>query len=193
MGAPLYGVGGVSMRRIELVLVFAFACCVACTQPETTSDPMEGSEAVEPAEMGDPASLEAPQPTAEAVWSYLEQADYASNWSLWPGKGQFYEGSEPHGALLTTYLNPAAMEALEGDATSMPAGAMIVKENYSADRQLAAVSVMYKSAGFDAEYNDWFWLSRLADGTVEASGQVESCHECHESEADNDYLMSGDL
>jgi hypothetical protein len=85
-----------------------------------------------------------PDTMGAAVWSHLEAADYSANWELWPGKGELYTGQEPHGALLTTYLNPVAYAALTGMAGSMPAGAIIVKENYMPDSTLAAITVMYK-------------------------------------------------
>jgi hypothetical protein len=135
-----------------------------------------------------------PEPDAEAVWSHLEQKNYQESWSMWPGKEALYEGTRPHGALLTTYVNEAALEAIENKAGSMPAGAIIVKENYEPDETLAAVTVMYKAEkGYDPDHNDWFWLKRLPDGKVAASGKVKSCIACHSQKADNDYLFTGDL
>jgi hypothetical protein len=139
---------------------------------------------------GDSAKM--PEPKAEALWSYLEKQEYES-WPLWPGKEKLYEGTRPHGALLTTYVNQPALEAIENEAGEMPPGAIVVKENYKPDETLAAVTVMYKSKGFDSEHNDWFWLKREADGTVVASGKVQSCIACHSRKADNDYLFTGQL
>lgn len=169
--------------------LFCFACTPAGPPEEAEVAPGSAPAAAETAAPSD----DGPAPTAKAVWNHLQEADYESNWSLWPGKGEFFEGQEPHGALLTNYLNPPAMRALEGDATSMPPGAIIVKHNYTPDRTLAAVTVMYKSAGFDPEHNDWFWLKRAADGTVEASGKVEGCQSCHGAASDNDYVLTGEL
>jgi hypothetical protein len=104
-----------------------------------------------------------PDTMGAAVWSHLEAADYHANWELWPGKGKLYTGQEPHGALLTTYLNPAAHAALTVMAGSMPAGAIIVKENYMPDSTLAAITVMYKVEGYDPANNDWYWVKRLAE------------------------------
>lgn len=131
-----------------------------------------------------------PDTTADAVWSYLESADYAANWDMWPGKERFYAGTEPHGMLLTTYVNSAANDALANWTQSMPEGAIIVKENYMPDSTLAAVTVMYKSPGYNPEHNDWWFLKRLADGTVEASGRVEGCQNCHGGAKANDYIMT---
>lgn len=134
-----------------------------------------------------------PDTTAEALWSYLQQVDYRNNWQMWPGKGELYEGQEPHGMLLTTYVNDAALRAVSGTAGSMPSGAIVVKENYMPDSTLAATTVMYKSSGYDAQHNDWFWLKRLADGTVEVSGRGQGCISCHGGQNTNDYIFTSSL
>jgi hypothetical protein len=131
-----------------------------------------------------------PQPEAASVWSYIESHDYRENWSFWPGKGELYKGQEPHGALLTTYVNDLAKDALTNKADKMPRGSVIVKENYGPDKKLAATTVMYKAEkGYNPDHNDWFFMKRLADGSVEASGRVDSCQACHSS-SQRDYLMT---
>jgi hypothetical protein len=134
--------------------------------------------------------------TAEALWAYLESADYQNTWPMWPGKAPYYEGTQPHGALLTTYANDSAMVGLtamrtEAVTDNLPFGSIIVKENYMPDSTLAAVTVMMKAEMYDPDHHDWFWMKRLADGTVEASGRVQSCIDCHSEAADNwDYLIT---
>lgn len=135
--------------------------------------------------------LEPPAATAASVIAYLEEVKYQESWELWPGKGEKYQGDEPHGMLLTTYLNPAAYDALTGKAGVMPDGAIIVKENYKPDGELAANTVMYKKSGYNPEHNDWFWLKVLADGTVDKEGQVEGCQICHGDVDHNDYVWTG--
>lgn len=130
-----------------------------------------------------------PEPSAEAVWNYLQEQNY-EQWSFWPGKEGFYEGTRPHGAKLKTYVNSSAEEALKDFNGTLPAGSIVVKENYSPEEELAAVTVMYKpSEGYNPEHNDWFWLKRQADGTIDASGKVESCQACHQG-AENGYLFT---
>jgi hypothetical protein len=133
-----------------------------------------------------------PDTTADAVWRYLEQQNFKS-WPMWPGKTPLYKGVEPHGALLTTYVNALAQDALTSGAASMPANAIIVKENYMPDSTLAATTVIYKRPGYDAPNNDWYWMKRLADGTVEASGRVEGCVTCHGTARLNDFIMTGSI
>jgi Cytochrome P460 len=100
-----------------------------------------------------------------------------------------YEGTEPHGMLLTTYLNQAALEALNDKAGSVPDGAIIVRENYMPDGTYDAMTVMYKVQGYNPDHNDWFFTKIGADGTVQAEGQVEGCQACHSARRDNDYIM----
>lgn len=144
-----------------------------------------------PKENGEEASL--PDTTAQAVWSYLSDNDYSQNWEMWPGKSAFYQGTEPHGALLTTYLNEPALKAVTNKAGTMPNGAIIVKENYKPDSTLAATTIMYKREGYNADAGDWFWAKYGPEGGVQASGKVESCIKCHAEAKGNDYLFIGSL
>ena len=136
---------------------------------------------------------ELPATSADAVIAYLEEAGYQDSWELWPGLSEKYPSEEPHGMLLTTYLNRAAYDALDGKEGAMPDGAIIVKENYTSDGDFAANTVMYKSSGYNPDHNDWFWLKVLADGTVEKQGMVEGCQTCHGDVRDNDYIWTGPL
>ena len=121
---------------------------------------------------------ELPDTTGASVRAYLNAVDYQNNddWKLWPGTTEMYQGDDPHGAKLTTRLNPAAFDAIGG---AMPDGAIIVKENYSPAGELGAVTVMYKKSGYNPEHNDWFWVKELADGTFEKEGKVMGCQDCH--------------
>ncbi len=115
---------------------------------------------------------ELPGATAASVLAYLEEVDYQESWELWPGRGEKYQGGDPHRMLLGTYLNPAAYDALGDKAGVMPNGAIILKENYTPEGDLAANTVMYKKPGYDPDHNDWFWLKVLTNGTGEKEGMV---------------------
>ena len=134
-----------------------------------------------------------PDTTAASVLAYLDEVDYQESWELWPGLGEKYEGGDPHGMLLTTYLNPAAFDALDGKEGVMPDGAIIIKENYTPEGKLAASTIMYKKSGYNPAHNDWFWVKSLADGTVEKEGMVEGCQNCHGDVKENDYVWTGPL
>lgn len=155
-----------------------------------------------PAEEAAPRAQQArapalPDTTGAALWSYLQQVNYPSTWTMWPGKGRLYRGQEPHGMLLTTYLSPLAHDALTNRAGRFPANAIVVKENYGPDSTLAALTVMYKVAGYDTAHADWFWVKFLPDGSVDmngmAQGRVDMCIGCHQAQAANDYIFTGSL
>ena len=134
----------------------------------------------------------APDTTGAGLWTHLEAAPY-TNWSLWPGREALYPGTEPHGMLLTTYVNQLGLDAIRSGAGSMPVGTIVVKENHMPDSTLAAVTVMYKVAGYAPDAGNWFWVKRNADGAIEAEGRVPMCQGCHASQAGNDYLFTGAL
>ena len=141
-----------------------------------------------------------PDTTGAAIWSYLEGVKYRENWALWPEKGQLYTGQEPHGMLLTSYVNKAALKALTTHAGTMPDGAILIKENYMPDSTLAAVTVMYKVAGYNPDHNDWFFSKHLADGTLDKApngmaleGRVPGCQQCHGAQKGNDYIYTSSL
>ena len=123
---------------------------------------------------------ELPDTTSASLIAYLDEVDYQNNedWKLFPGSTEKYAGTDPHGMLLTTYVNAAAFEAIEAGETT-PSGSIIVKENYSPEGNLGAITVMYKKSGYNPDHNDWYWLKELADGTVEKEGQVMGCQDCH--------------
>ena len=136
-----------------------------------------------------------PDTTGAAVWQYLQSANYRTAWQTWPGKGELYAGQEPHGMLLTTYLNDIALTALNNRAGQFPPGAIVVKENYMPDSTLAAVTTMYKVRGYSPAAGNWFWVKHLPDGSVDgpAQGRVEMCIGCHTARSANDYIYTGSL
>ncbi len=143
--------------------------------------------------MGAVAHAGMPGADADKLYSYLTKEKPYTSWKLWPGKGKLYKGTEPHGALLTTYVNDVAMKSIKAKK-GLQDGAIIVKENYMPDKKLAAVTVMYKIKGYNPEAGDIFWMKYLPDGKIEASGKsgmVDMCIGCHTKVKGNDYLFTG--
>ena len=140
----------------------------------------------------DPKSL--PEPNAQSVLSYLQSAPY-TDWPLFPGTSHFEQGLAPHpgrspGALITMYVNDIAQNSLTHGTGPLPHGSIIVKEDYTPDRTLDVMTVMYKRDGYDPEHGDWYWLQRAANGNVDAEGMVAGCQNCH-SDAARDYVWTG--
>jgi len=195
------GIGGSgAARRLRLVpaLLLAAACGPRDAGEQVERAPEAAAEQAAAEQAAAPESARAlPEASAEAVLAHLEAADFRSSWDLWPGKGEKYEGTEPHGALLTTYLNPAAARAAAEGAGQLPPGAIVVKDNFMPDGTLAASTVMYKIEGYNPEAGDWWWAKFMPDGSVDmdgmAQGRVEMCIGCHARGADNDYLLTGSI
>lgn len=159
--------------RFPLIMVFLFIGMLALACGSDTS--------------------ESPAPNGQAVWDFLQETDHRDDWELWPGKGELYEGGEPHGALFTAYLNPTAFNALEDSADSIPDGGIIIKENYTSNAVFDLITLMYKVEGFDSENNDWFWAKIGATGEVQAEGKVVGCQACHSSGKANDFVLTEPL
>ena len=141
-----------------------------------------------------PAETQATLPGANAadLYTYFVKLNPYTKWQLWPGKGKQYTGTEPHGSILTTYLNETAFSSAN-KKTAMTDGAIIVQENYTAGKGFSALTVLYKIRGYNPVAGDWFWARYTPDGKVEASGKVDSCINCHTTRKDNDYIFSGPL
>jgi len=173
-----------------LILSLALSAC-GPSEPADANEATMADDAEAVVETPE-SSLSSADTTADAVCAHLEDVSYAGRWDAWPGTEPLYQGREPHGALLTTYVDNGALEGLaamsRGTQDAMPLGAVIVKENHRPDSTLASVTVMYKAEGYDPEHGNWFWMKRLPDGTVPASGRVQSCIDCHEEGPD--YLMA---
>ncbi len=146
------------------------------------------------------AAVQAADTTGAAIWAHLQESNYQTDWELWPDKGRLYTGGQPHGALLTTYLNDVAHQAVTSGATVMPGGAIVVKENYMPDSTLAAVTTMFKVSGYNADHSDWFFTKHLASGVLDTmpngmdmEGRLPGCQACHLAQANNDYLFTSVL
>lgn len=136
---------------------------------------------------------------AAKLWNKIQEAEYRNNWSLFPGKGKLYKGTEPHGMLLTTYVNDTAEEGLKSGVKELAKGSILIKENYMPDKTLAAITVMEKTGeGKD----DWFWAKYNPDGTLAtmemekdgqktevpvAGGKKTMCASCHSASTGGVY------
>jgi hypothetical protein len=175
-----------------LAVILAFGCGNGPEPKEATQQNPEVEADAPTSEAGSPLAT-APDTTAADLVAYVDGADYRRTWAHMPGTGDLYPGREPHGALLTTYVNEIAYPALGEGKAPLPRGAVIVKENYAPDSALVATTMMYKaSQEYDPRHGNWFWLKLMPDGTVEAAGRVSSCISCHEAMGQADYIVTRD-
>ncbi|MCC6347450.1 MAG: cytochrome P460 family protein [Nitrospirales bacterium] len=142
-----------------------------------------------------PSETQAALPGADAqkLGEYILQGNPYTRWKMWPGKGKFYKGTEPHGTLLTTYVNDVAYESIRSGKGVLSDGSLIVKENYTADKVLASLTVMYKVKGYSPKAGNWFWAKYTPEGNAEAAGDLEMCIGCHGQNRENDYIMTEKL
>jgi len=133
-----------------------------------------------------------------ALWNWLKSANYTS----WNGPNgtppDFQEGQSPHGALIKVYLSPHTA----ADANGLPAGSVIVKENYSPDKKLMAITVMHRSPGYDPQHGDWYYAKYMPNGMIATTppemksmpiaGKFKMCVECHSAADGNDFAYFND-
>lgn len=188
-------IGARSTARF-LVLAFLTALVSCAPADEEAETETETTSAAQPSEV----ALTLPDTVAAAVWDYLQASNYQEEWSTWPDKGELYPGGEPHGALLTTYLNDAGLEGVRAGAGAIPVNGIVVKENYMPDSTLAAVTVMYKVQGYNPENADWWFAKFMPDGSLDEmpdgtamEGRVPGCTNCHGSVRDNDFIFTSPL
>lgn len=131
----------------------------------------------------------------QKFWDWLNTAQYR-NWAPFPGQpAEAYEGQSPHGAMLKMYANRIAVS----NSKQPPHGSIVVKENYGPDgKTLMAITVMYRTQGYNSVAGDWYWAKFDPQGKVamkdgmRIAGKVKSCIECHSSADGNDFLFVND-
>ena len=149
---------------------------------------------LKPATSSQDRQPDAQAPNPKQFWKSIKDAEYR-NWWPWPGQSSdFYEGTRPHGAKLKVYVN----RNVAGDLKQPPAGSIIIKENYTPEKKLAAITVMKRVEGFDPENGNWWWVKYQPDGTVatqngmQVAGKVASCIACHKTAGGGDYIFAND-
>lgn len=159
------------MKKTLVLLMVLFLAPIGIIAVSTAGESMPGAD-------------------AQSLWKYITQTNLYQNWETWPGHPDMYPGQSPHGAFLKLYANQPAIKAARA-GTPMPAGAILVKENYGKDRNtLMAVTPMYKIQGYNPDGGDWYWAKYGADGSVEAAGQPEGCIRCHSVKKQSDWIFT---
>lgn len=173
-------------HAIGLAMLPVALLAVACGDNSEASQDGDVSDRV----ADGPPVAAAPDTTPAAVWAHLQEEGYRDSWQLWPGTEELYPGTEPHGMLLTTYVNgPAGQGLADGDASSLPYGSIVVKENYMPDSTFAAATVMYRVEDYNPEHDDWLFAKFGPEGEAQAFGRAASCQACHQ-QASSGYLYT---
>lgn len=168
-----------------LIVAVPMAACGDEDRPPTPEDEM-----TVPVREAPIARTTTPDTTPEGLWAHLDGEAYRDNWRLWPGTEPLYEGTEPHGMLLTTYANDVAQQALlDGRVADLPDGSIIVKENYMPDGTYDAATVMYRVRGYNPDHQDWLFAKYDLAGMVDDFGRAPMCQACHE-QAETGYVFT---
>jgi hypothetical protein len=155
---------------ISILLAFAgIACKSAKSYPDLTADGI----------------------TAETAWARITSEANYKKYSMWPSHSGVQPGQSPHGRFHKIFINDKLRDALPIDGRIAPVGSIVVKENYSPDKELGAYTIMIKVADYNPDNGDWFFAKYTVDGTAEVSGRLQKCADCHVG--DNDYLMVHEL
>ena len=173
------------MRRYAVLLmtvvVFASLAFAAYAGHENVVFPYEGS-------FGHYETM--PQPDSGDLRHYVtSHMPYKKEFTIFPGTTEMYEGTEPHGSFLTVYVNDIALKSVKNKKYSN--NSIILKENYSPEKKLAAITVMYKVNGYNPEGGDWFWVEYDPAFKVLKEGKVKGCLDCHSKTKGSDYTFTG--
>ena len=138
-----------------------------------------------------------PKTFEQKMWSYIKSARY-QQWAPAGDIGDFRESDRPHGALVKTYINRTAA----GNSAKLPHGSIVIKENYSPEKKLMAITLMHRAKGYNPDANDWYWIKYNPDGTTATmdtangkmaiAGKAKGCIECHSGADGGDYSFFND-
>lgn len=133
----------------------------------------------------------------QKMWTYVKSARY-DQWAPAGDDGGFRESDRPHGAFVKTYMNRIAA----GNSEELPHGSVVIKENFSPEKKLMAVTLMHRSKGYNPDANDWYWIKYNPDGTtammdtpkgqMKIAGKAKGCIECHSGADGDDYAFFND-
>jgi hypothetical protein len=132
------------------------------------------------------ALAEMPGPDPKALWQYITKVSPYKKWSFWPDHQGMQQGRAPHGVMHKVYVND---RALNSKRPPLQNGAIQVKENYNKAGKLAAITVMYKIAGYNPIDGDWFWVKYTPKGFAKPFGTPMGCIDCHGTRARNDFVL----
>ncbi|MCH8924407.1 MAG: cytochrome P460 family protein [Planctomycetes bacterium] len=133
-------------------------------------------------------------------WAYLTASKSAyRKWERFPDSKKSTTGKFPHGSYVAIYANRRTVR----NPLTPPNGAIIVQENYAADKKtLKSISVMYRAAGYSPKHGDWYWTQYLIDGSLARTspaegnlpiaGRTASCIKCHRTAGGGDLLFAND-
>lgn len=133
--------------------------------------------------------LTAEEVSGARLWQRITGDSDYSSYRQWAGHEGLRPGQSPHGVLHKVYANRDIFDALPVTNGEVPYGSIIVKENFTAAKELDKYTVMAKVEGYSPDTNDWFWAVFSPSGKVLAEGSPGGCLTCHGGLVSNDYII----
>ena len=141
-----------------------------------------------------PALASAAQaPSPAALWRDIQALE--KNHALMLDSKPDQLGSRTVDVYTTDLANTAENDAIRkaGSVEKVqryPDGALVVKENYDADKKLTGVTAMLKLDGYDQADRNWVMAAYKPDGQVVAYGKVQACIACHAMVTQQDFVFA---
>ena len=132
------------------------------------------------------ALADMPSAKPQALWKYITETSPYTTWAFWPDHQGMQPGRSPHGSFHKVFVNENGL-----NSTSPPVqyGTIAVKENYSFNKELQAITVMYKVKGYRPDAGDWYWVKYSPDGKTERLSNEKGCIGCHSTRWKNDFIL----
>jgi hypothetical protein len=127
-----------------------------------------------------------PKADPDTLWEYITKTNPYQKWEFWPDHQGMQPGRAPHGPLHKVYVNDRAFNSPK---PPVQYGAIVVKENYGKDKELKAITVMYKVREYNPDAGDWFWAKYSIEGKADKFGKPKGCVGCHGTRANNDFIL----
>lgn len=128
-----------------------------------------------------------PKAKPKLIWQYITETSPYQKWEEWPDHQGIQKGRAPHGVKHRVFVNDIAQR----DNNPMAYGSLIVKENYDADENLKAITLMFKVKGYSRATHDWYFAKYTPAGRPGPFGDsAMGCFGCHTVRAGNDYIYT---
>lgn len=182
-----------SSRLLKRMLPLAVLCSVAWASFAYSQQAGSGSSRSDPARATRPQT---PEEFYDTFWRYLVKKDAAYNtWKALEHEPPKEEVENPHGSVSRTYANEVAAK----DPENLPAGSILVREDYDDKRKRQSISVLYRVKDYDKEHANWYYLRFTETGAVmkgqdtkPLAGKVASCIACHAKADGKDFVFAND-
>lgn len=182
-----------SSQLLKRMLPLAVLCSAAWVSFAYSQQAGSGSSRSDPSRATRPQT---PEEFFDTFWRYLVKKDAAYNtWKVLDHEPPKDEIENPHGTVSRTYANEVAAK----DPENLPAGSILVREDYDDKRKRQSISVLYRVKDYDKEHGNWYYLRFTETGAIikgkdnkPLAGKVTSCIECHAKAGGKDFVFSND-